>query len=146
MAGELLSKGTVIKVGDGADPEVFTTITGATGFTVPAEISDEIEVTDLESEAKEYIAGLGDAGEFSFQLNLKRKATGSGYIAIQETLESYAGDGELHNFQIVLPAPFSVTYAFAAFVKAFQPNAQVNSALTATVTLRVSGAVTRSPV
>ncbi|API58862.1 hypothetical protein BSL82_05675 [Tardibacter chloracetimidivorans] len=141
----LLSKGTLLKLGDGSTPtEVFTAIPGVQNITVPAVVLDDHEVTDLDSTAKEYIAGLGDAGEFSFQLVLKKAAAGNGYHAQQAALESYVGDGELHNFQVVLPAPFSTTYEFAAFVKSFTPSSATNAAITATVTLRVSGDVTKT--
>ena len=140
----LLSKGTALKIGDGDTPEEYTTIEGVQSFTVPAVTLDDIEVTDLQSEAKEYIGGLGDAGDLSFTLVLKTAETGNGYEAGQALLESYVGDGLTHNFQVVLPAPFNTTYGFAAFVKQFQPEANTNQALTASVTLRISGAVTKT--
>lgn len=137
------TKGTKLYIGDGGDPVQWTAIPGVTGIQVPAPVKGEIEVSDLDSTDKEYIAGLGDSGEMSFSLNLKKKSSGAGFDAAQEQLEAANVSEELTQFKITLPAPISKSYIFSAFVKSFQPNAQVNAALTADVTLRISGSVTR---
>lgn len=139
----VLSKGTKLLIGDDDDPIAWTAIPGVTGIQVPAPTKDEHDVSDLDSTDKEYIAGLGDSGEITFTMNLKSKASGSGFAEAQELLEAANVSGDLTNFKVTLPAPFSKSYIFTAFVKTFQPNAQVNAAVTADVTLRISGSVTR---
>lgn len=64
-----LGAGSSLKLGDGASPEVFTTIAevlrcGAIGVTAA-----EIEVTHLSSTAKEYIGALPEGSTVEFQLN-----------------------------------------------------------------------------
>lgn len=137
------TKDTKLFIGDDDDPIAWTAIPGVTGIQVPAPTKDEIEVSDLDSTDKEYIAGLGDSGEITFTMNLKAKASGSGFAEAQELLEAANVSGDLTNFKVTLPAPFNKSYIFTAFVKTFQPNAQVNAAVTADVTLRISGSVTR---
>jgi len=146
MADEVHSKGTKLAIGTDADPPVFTNIPGVTGFTLPAPVKGEIEVTDLDSTAKEYIGDLPDNSEISFQLNLKKKSSGTGFHAAQEALEAAADDDELYPFRATLPAPISKTYTFMAIVKSFVPNAATGTQLTATVTIKPSGAVTRGVV
>ena len=148
MAGELNATSVVMQVGDGATTEVFAAIPGIVGVpSFPALVSDDIEVSALDSAAKEFIIGLGDAGNTEFQLNLRKKASGSGYIAIQAQLEGYANDGLPHNFKLIVNFGVTMirTYSWAAFVKSFVPGAPgVNSQVTASVTLRNTGAVVRT--
>ena len=47
-------------IGDGGDPEAFTTIAEVQRFSGPAQTVAEQEATSLDSDAKEYIAGLAD--------------------------------------------------------------------------------------
>jgi hypothetical protein len=147
MAGEQLANNVSVWLGNGATPtEVFAVIPGVVGIpTIPSPVRDEIEVTALDSTAKEFILGLADNGEVTMTLNLRRKTTGSGYLAVQEQLEGYANDGLPHNFQVRIVGQVQLQYAFAALVKSFRPQApSANSALTAECTIRVTGAVTRT--
>lgn len=137
------SKGTKLFIGNDDDPIAWTAIPGVTGVPVPAVSVGEINTSDLDSEWEEYIEDLKDGGEINFTLNLKRKTTGAGFHEAQEALEDAAGAGA-KNFKITLPAPFSKSYTFKALVKTFQPDAQLKAALSASVTLRLTGPVARS--
>lgn len=146
MAGEQQAYKVSIEVGDGAGTEVFAAIPGVVGIpNFPSLVYDEIDVTALDSTGKEFIPGLGDGGEISFTINLRKKATGTGWIAVQEQLMGYAGDGALHNFKVKVASPITETRSFAALVKQFRPSANdANSAIQAEVVLRLSGGVTIS--
>jgi len=143
MAGEQVATKVSIEVGDGATPtEVFAVIPGVIGLPrFPALEFEEIDVTALDSAAKEFLLGLGDPGSIDFTMNLKQKASGTGWIASHEALEGYGSDRELHNFKIKVAAPVTLTYSFAAYVTFVPGAATVNSAITADVSLRVSGAI-----
>lgn len=146
MAGEQIATKVSLEVGDGAGTEVFAPIPGVVGIAeFPALEYAEIDVTALDSAGVETIPGLGDAGEMTFTLNLRKKVTGAGWLGVQAQLEGYAGDNLLHNFKLKVAAPVAKVYSFAAFVKTFRPSApSANSAITANVVLRLSGGVTIS--
>ena len=69
MTAAVLGKGATLGLGDGASPQVYTTIAevlrcGPIGSTNP-----EVNVTNLDSTAQEYIAGLADGNTVEFEFN-----------------------------------------------------------------------------
>ncbi len=92
MAGEALSNGTLVEVQTAPGPPiVYTAVGGIDGdFTAPGVLNEEIEVTGLDSTAREYIGGLSETGETSFQLMLRKEGTGpatANFQAGQEALK-----------------------------------------------------------
>lgn len=135
------SKATQIQRGDGGGTEVFTTIGEVMSFSGPSAEVSEIDVTNFDSTAKEYIAdALPDGGEVSFDMNFV------GSDAQQQGLRTDCVNGTLRNFKLILNDHPTVktTFSFAAIAKKFDgpkaggPTEQYK----ASVTLRVSGAVT----
>jgi hypothetical protein len=142
MSDAIATQGIKVNVGDGAEPtEGFTIIAEVTGFTGPTTEASEIEVTSLNSPAKEFIAGLVDNGEMSLEVNAVPSNTQHDQIRTDIT------DGTVRNYQIDfndMPSGGSnpTTYTFAAFAKAFPFSAAADDKLSGTVTLRITGAVT----
>lgn len=69
MTSAVLGKGADLDLGSGASPQVYTTIAevlrcGPIGSTNP-----EVNVTNLDSTAQEYIAGLADGNTVEFEFN-----------------------------------------------------------------------------
>ena len=69
MTSAVLGKNATLQLGSGASPQVLTTIAevlrcGPIGSTNP-----EVDVTNLDSTAKEYIAGLADGNTVEFDVN-----------------------------------------------------------------------------
>lgn len=69
MTSAVLGKNATLGLGSGASPQVYTTIAevlrvGPVGSTNP-----EVDVTNLDSTAKEYIAGLADGNTVEFEFN-----------------------------------------------------------------------------
>jgi len=69
MTVAVLGKNATLGLGSGASPQVYTTIAevlrcGPIGATNP-----EVDVTNLDSTAKEYIAGLADGNNVEFDVN-----------------------------------------------------------------------------
>lgn len=69
MTAAVLGSGATLQLGSGASPQVYTTIAevlrcGPIGSTNP-----EVDVTNLDSTAKEYIAGLADGNNVEFEMN-----------------------------------------------------------------------------
>src|SRR5687767_6528523 len=88
--------GTKLLRGDGAGPEVFTVIAEIISFSGPTESAKQIDVTSMDSTAREYIAGLRDSGEISFDCNLVTSS------ATQQGLREDMDDRVQRNFRLIL--------------------------------------------
>ena len=137
----LHAQGTLLQVGDGASPEVFTTIAEVGTIQGPGLDSDQIDVTNHTSvnEYREYIQGLKEPGELSFTINFvpddatHDNATG---------LVSFYEDGLKRNFQMVFPTTPPVPWLLPGFLKSFNVTAAVDDKLVADVTIKLTGAPT----
>lgn len=130
------TKNLKLQRGDGGGTEVFTTIGEVTNFKGPSETVAEIEVTSFDSTGKEYIAGLTDGGDVTFDLNFVASN------AQQQGLRTDLRSGTVRNFKIILNDHLTTptTVIFAAVVKAAPDlSGGVNAAIKASVALRVSG-------
>lgn len=132
--------GTLLKIGDGGGSEVFTTIAEITNLTGPGIEVETIDVTSHDSSGakREFIAGLIDMGEYTFTLNFNALAT-QGFSG---GLYNDAMNRTKRNFQIVLPTTSSKTGSFAAYVTNFELSEPIDGALTADLTIKVTGAIT----
>ena len=140
-----LGYGALLKRGDGGSPEVFTTVAEITSISPPSLDIPEVEVTHFESPNgfREYIPGLKDAGEFSFEINyVPNDATQNASTGI---MANFLARTTL-NWKIEFPQ-FSgtPTWAFPGYIKAFEPNVPVDDKITATITVRVTSAPTITP-
>lgn len=105
---------------------------------IPLENS-EVEVTDLDSLAKEFIAGIKDYGTLSIEGNWV--ATDPGQVKLQADGVS----GTLRTCSVFI-ASFAATFTFTAFIKSFKFAAStVDGVLPFTADLRISGAVNAVP-
>jgi predicted secreted protein len=135
--------GSLLKIGDGATPENFTTIAEVADLGGPALKLDAIEVTHHESPGgwRENIGGLLTAGEVTFTLN---------FIPTEATHDASTGliadmvARTKRNFQLVFPDVGSTTWSFAALVTGFEPKEPIDEKLSADVTLTVTGQPTLS--
>lgn len=141
--GALSSFGTLIKMGDGASPEVFTTIAEVRDISGPSWALGTEEVTNHDSAGwREYIPTLLEAGEVSFDINFKGDATqgfaaGSVYAAMTGKVKK--------NFTITLPSGVGATndvLSFAGYVTGFELAAPVEGVLSASLTIMITGATT----
>lgn len=134
------SYGTLLKIGDGATSEAFTTIAEVTSLSGPSLELRTAEVTAHDGGGwAEHIGTILDAGEISFGVN---------FVPTNDTHDYPAGllkdmtDRTLRNFQFVFPDTGSTTWTLPAYVVSFEPDAPVDGALSAEFTIRVSGAPT----
>ena len=134
------TKFTELRRGNGADPEVFTPVKEVVSWTGPAETASQIEVTSLQSPAKEFISGLRDGGEVTLELNFIPSDAG------QQGLRTDLSSGTTRNFELVLPDNTvdadRTTIEFAAIVTSFQIQGGVDAAVKASCTLKISGEAT----
>jgi len=138
MSNAIGAFGTLLKIGDGESSETFTTIAEVTNISGPGLSLDTIDVTSHSSTDgwREYIAGLLEAGEITFDIN---------FIPTDVTQNHTAGLlGDLanktkRNFELVFPDAGATTWSLAAFVTSFEPTEAIDDKLTASVTLKLAG-------
>lgn len=128
--------GTLVEIENEASPPAYEAIAEPKDITLPNAEIELIDVTHMQSpnRAREYIAGLTDFGDASFEMNYVPGSTSD--LRLQALLNS----GETKNVRITFASGSIMT--FAAFVSGYERNAPVGDAMTATVTLKVSGAPT----
>lgn len=131
------AQGTQFKRGDGGSPETFSLIKEIKTFSGPQASAAEIDVTSLDSTAREFIAGLVDFGEFSAQGNWLPQDV------VHKALRTDFINRTTRNYQLLFPD--ATLASFAAFVKEFPVSGGVDQALEASVTWRITGPVTFTP-
>jgi predicted secreted protein len=130
--------GTLLKIGDGAGPEVFTTVAEVKAIGGPTIKVDTVDLTTHSSSGawREFLPTLIDAGELTFDVNfLPTNATHSQSTGLLKDLKNRTK----RNWQLVFPDAGSTTWAFAAYVTGFQITAPPDDLLGASVTLRLTG-------
>lgn len=132
-----LGSGTLLKIGDGASPEVFTTIGEVTSIGNFGQENDLVEVTHLQSTAKEYIYGLPDGVEVPIACNyLPTNAQQVALLAAQAARTT-------KNFKLVMPSGGgSLTFSFAALARKWDLNFTPNDGVKLNAGLKISGAIT----
>ncbi len=131
------AKGALFKIGDGAGPEVFTTIAELTSIGVPEFGHGTIETTNFDSANEEHIAdGIVSHGEVNIEGNwLPGNATQGEATGLLKA----AKDGIVRNFQIAVEGK---TFTFPAIVR-FKPTiGGPRDALKFSAALKIAGAVT----
>jgi hypothetical protein len=104
---------------------------------IPLE-NPEVEVTDLDSVAKEFIAGLKDYG--TVDIEAKYLPGDAGQIA----MEADAKTGTVRQVKVYLKN-LSVTSAFNAFVKSFKyGEASPDGVIPVMITLRITGDISKT--
>lgn len=120
-----------------AVPQTFTKIGGVTDFTPDGGTASVIDVTELDSDAKEKRQGLQDFGNYSLSYN--SDDTDAGQLALIAARASQS----VAIFKTVYPGGFKVR-AFNGFVqKISEPVAGVDKVLKTTATVVVTGAIAR---
>lgn len=142
MTSAVIGIGTLLKVGDGATPtEAFTTIAEVKSISGPSETRDTLDVTNMDSpnQYKEFVATLIDGGTISCDINF------IGDNTTQNGLRTDMLAGTARNFQLLMANTGASLYAFTAFVTEFSPSFDVESIVTASISMKITGAVTFTP-
>lgn len=123
--------GTLLKRGDGADPEVFTTLAGLTNVTGPGVSRETLDVTahDSADGYREFLGGVKDAGEVSVDVNYDP--------SVHDVWLDDLDDVNPRNYE--LHYPDTTVHAFAAILTAFEPSAPFDDKLAASATFKVTG-------
>jgi hypothetical protein len=141
--------GTKLKLGDGASPEVFTTVAEITSLKMAGRTVKTDDVTNMDSPTdsngllyEEFIATVASSGGVDFTYNFTPNDTA------QQAVRT-AFDGKLHNFQIVTvidktgSSPLTKwTFSFAAIVEMVDGvDFPVDKKVSGTGKLKISGPI-----
>lgn len=135
------TKGLRLQRGDGGGSEVFTTIGEVTNIKGPSEKAPQLDATSFDSTSMEFIAGLADGGEVTFDVNFVASD------AQQQGLRTDLRAGTVRNFKLIVNdhATTPTTITFAAIVTAApEISGSVNQVIKSSCSLKVSGTATWS--
>lgn len=130
------SQGMTIASGDGASPEVFTSIAEIGSIDGPGGQANEIDVTDLSSTAKEFRQGLQDEGDVTCDFNFIPQNTQHALLRTDKSNQT------LRNYRITFTDSPATTWTFNAFVKGLSISNGVDDVTKGSLTLRVTGGIT----
>jgi len=129
------AQGTLLKVGDGASPEVFTAIAELSDIDGIGWAASVIETTSHDSGRQTFVAGLEESDSFSFSGNYD--PTDAQQTAIIAAIKARS----VTNIQIVVPSATPVTIDTAGFFTEMKIGLPVNDKATLTGTFQKDGSV-----
>lgn len=137
----LLGYGSTFEIAtSGNSPTDFVSLGEVYNITPPSDTVDQIDVTHMQSpnRRREFISGLVDGGECSFEMNWVPGSTGDSEL--NEILA--LGVGVSRRRQCRIRYPNAVTHTFEAELQSYEKTVPTDDKMTATVTFKVTGAVT----
>lgn len=133
----LKSQGVGIYISDTSSPEAYNEIPDVVSITGPDGSATEIDVTALDSTAKEFLMGLPDEGTVQLEMIWGGETSNTYQVALRTARASQT----LKYFRILLTDSPRSTYQFSAYVTGWSLSAGVDDAVKANATLRITGAV-----
>ncbi|MBK5206124.1 MAG: hypothetical protein JJD98_12175 [Polaromonas sp.] len=127
------STGLTYTSGGTATPNTYTKINGVISFAGFDGSASELDTTDLDSTAMEYISGLVDEGKFSFEA--KRIKADAGQISLIAARAS----GDVTGLKLTLPDAAVAT--FNVLVKTVPTGGGVNAVLKGSYDCKITGPV-----
>lgn len=141
MTAAVAGVGTLIALRSGSSsPYTWSNVAEVLSIGGPEIAAEEIDVSSLDSTGgyKEYITGMKDGGSVNLEMNW------IGSNAQQELLRDRVDGGSSDIYRITWPDSPATVATFTGVVTKFSMNTEPNSAITASVTIRISGPVTWS--
>jgi len=133
------SLGTTLKIGNGATTEVFAAIGELRDVKGPTRSLGTEDVTHHGSAAAEFVSTVLDNGEVTFDIGYDPADTE--HAQIIEDME----DRVLRYVQLIYTDEGDAQATFSAFITKFDTDMKVKGSLTASITLKISGAVVITP-
>lgn len=132
MAG-LDGIGASFLASDMASAPTFTEIANVTSISGPSISRETYDVTAHDSTGgyREFIGGLREGGEVSFDLNFDPEAP------THQTLIGYLGDAVARDYQVTLPND-AATFDFSGFLTGWDVSLPIDDKITAAVTFKVT--------
>jgi predicted secreted protein len=139
----MLGYGSHFQIETGS-PADFVDLGEVFDITPPSSEVDQVDVTHMQSPGRrrEFIDGLIDSGECSFEMNYIPGSVAD--LALLDILNTPVGESRRRTCRIIYPN--SVTDTFSANLMNYEPTVPTDDKMTATVTFRVTGAITRGSV
>jgi hypothetical protein len=145
MAQKLKSQTSTFSVSDvSGSPSAWIVVGGVRAINdLRSGTAAELDVSDLSSTAKEFVLGLADNGAMNLEMLYDPEDPG------QIRLESLRETSDIASFRVQIPSPLAGSpdrrdYTFEGFVQTFPFSVGVDAAITGTVSVRVTGAITKS--
>lgn len=135
MAEAVETQGTVFAINSaGSGSPVWTTIKGIVSFSGFDGQAAEIDISDMESVAKEFLIGLPDNGSLSLDANWMPADAGQVALRTARTART------LESFKITWSD--NTTTTFSGYVMQASRNGGVDAKVDTSFVIRISGAVT----
>jgi hypothetical protein len=140
-----VGRGTVLKIGDGASPEVFSTVVNVSNINITGRTANEVDFTHLASSSgyAEFRQGTKDPGEISMTVHFDPAAAthGSSGVGILALFNA----GTLFNFKIDFAgAGKSYMFTGTGYYSGDDITIGPDDPVTRDVTIRVSGPLTQA--
>ena len=136
MTGAVLGSGANLQLGSGASPQVYTTIAEVMRCGPIGSSNPEVDVTNLDSTAKEYIAGLSDGNTVDFDVNWLVGNTE------QASLRTSQAAGSTVNLRMVYPTSPNTNAQFDLVLLDFEMGeVTAEGQLTARISGRITGSI-----
>lgn len=130
------AQGTVISYSDGGSPSSFAAIGRIIGFKGPGGSAAVIDISDLDSLAKEKRMGLPDEGSFTLDLNYEPD------LAAHAAMRAARRNRTRLEFKITYTDPTAATTdVFFGYVTGFEISGSVDQVLKGSMTVEIDGAV-----
>ena len=134
MPSAIESQGIVLSYSIGS-PTEFAPIGNVTGFTGPGGAAAVIDISNLDSTAKEKLMGLPDEGQLTLDINYD--PDNASHIALRGARRARTRC----EFSIALTDATPTTLSFFGYVLGFSLTASVDAALKASMTIEIDGPV-----
>ncbi|MBW8814036.1 MAG: hypothetical protein JF588_11480 [Caulobacterales bacterium] len=131
------AKGVLLHVDTAGDGSFAQKIGMLKEIQKPNATVDELDATDMDSLAKEFVTGLTDFGEVPCTLNWKPGDATDKYI------EDWRAGGN-ENRPIRITTPNAKTYIVSVFIKSYGGTMKVGQLMESSLTFRCSGDVGRN--
>lgn len=130
-----IANGTLLKVGDGASAEAFTTVPEVSKLSGPQIMFDLLDVTSHDSTGffREFIPGLADGERIAATLNWRPSNTVHKNIRVDQYART------LRNFKMIFPDTSDNNVAIATFIQGIVPKSDIGTVLQAELTLKITG-------
>ena len=123
---------------------VLTQLAEIKSVTPPNSQQDDVDATHMASpnRRREFVAGLIDDGEGTFEMNL---VPGS---ATDLLIQAALSDGVTRSYKIVIPKPVSGQWKIEGdcIVKGYERTVPIDEVMTAALTVRFTGSATEATV
>jgi predicted secreted protein len=140
MTDAIIGHGTAMQLEDSPGAGTYTTIAEVLAINGLSLGADTVEVTNMDSTNKfrEYIGGLRDGGEVSFDINW---IIGNSTHDVTTGVAQDWNDSEhtTRNFKVIWPDAGATVWTFSGIFTNFGIGDPFDGAMTASVTIKVTG-------